>query len=965
MRRRRALPALVAVGLIAGTMTVAAQPAAAAVSCTVEYSVTNEWNTGFGAAVTIKNVGTDPIDGWDLTWTFPDNQRITQLWQATPNLNGPAVSVRNAPYNRAVPAAGQVQFGFNGSKSGANRKPTDFAVNGTACVGPNTAPAVQLTSPADNSSHPAQTAIPLAATATDADGTISKVEFYAGTTLLGTDTSSPYQHSWTGAAPGQYSVTARAYDDKGASTISNPVAVRVLSAPTILATPSTVNIRQGTSATVDVTLATQPTGPVTATITRTGSADLTATPTQLTFSTTDWNTPKPVTITSAANGGALASATFTASATGYTAATFTATELDASTPEFKTAFLTQYNKIKDPNSGYFRKFGDLLVPYHSIETLLVEAPDHGHQTTSEAFSYYLWLEAAYGQIQGDWAPFNAAWASLEKYIIPAKADQPTNDKYNASKPATYAPEHPRMDRYPAVLDGNIPVGQDPIAAELKAAYGSDDIYGMHWLLDVDNTYKFGRCGDGTTAPAYINTYQRGSSESVFETIPQPSCDTFKHGGPNGYLDLFTKDSSYARQWKYTNAPDADARAVQVAFLAQRWAAAQGKGGDVSAVVKKASKMGDYLRYAMFDKYFKRIGNCTSPSSCPGATGKDSAHYLMSWYYAWGGATDTSAGWAWRIGDGANHQGYQNPLAAYALANDPALKPTSATGAADWAKSLDRQLEFLQWLQSSEGGIAGGATNSWEGQYGTPPAGSPTFYGMFYDWQPVWHDPPSNRWFGFQVWGLERVASYYQITGDARAKKILDKWVPWAIANTTTGANFQIPNDMQWTGAPDTWNPASPGSNAGLHVRVLNHSKDVGVAASYAKVLLNYAARSGDAAAKTTGEALLNSLLQHTDTVGIATPETRADYNRFDDRYNSSTGEGVYVPPGWTGKMPNGDTIDQNSTFLSIRSFYRSDQQWDKVQTYLDGGAVPTFTYHRFWAQAEIATAFSLHVQLFG
>ena len=165
---------------------------------------------------------------------------------------------------------------------------------------------------------------------------------------------------------------------------------------------------------------------------------------------------------------------------------------------------------------------------------------------------------------------------------------------------------------------------------------------MHWLIDVDNTYGFGRCGDGTTAPAYINTYQRGSSESVWETIPQPSCDTFKHGGPNGFLDLFTKDASYAKQWKYTNAPDADARVVQVALLAQQWATAQGKGATIAAEIGKAAKMGDYLRYAMFDKYFKRVGNCVGPAACPAGTGKNSAHYLMSWYYAWGGATDTSA-----------------------------------------------------------------------------------------------------------------------------------------------------------------------------------------------------------------------------------------------------------------------------------------------------------------------------------
>ncbi|KAA2252241.1 cellulose 1,4-beta-cellobiosidase [Solihabitans fulvus] len=966
MRFRRVLPAFVAAGLIAVGQLAAAQPAApAALSCSVDYALTNQWDTGFGANVTIKNVGSAAINGWTLAWTFPDGQRITQLWNGVPTQNGAAVSVRNADWNANIPAAGSVQFGFNGSKGSANRAPTDFAVNGTTCVGPNVPPTVSLTSPANNSSYTLGSAIPLAANASDSDGTVSKVEFYAGTTLVGTAASAPYQYSWTGAGAGQYSLSAKAYDDKGASTISAPVAVTVLSAPTILASPGTVSVKQGGSTTVDVKLATQPSASVAVAVARTsGSADLTAAPAQLTFDTSNWSTAQQVTISSANNGGALAQATFTASATGYTSATVTASEVDPNTPEYKMAFLTQYNKIKDPASGYFRKFGDLLVPYHSVETLMVEAPDQGHETTSEAFSYYLWLEMAYGQIQGDWAPFNAAWASLEKYAIPAHADQPTNDKYNAGKPATYAAEGPRMDNYPAQLQSGVAVGQDPIASELTSTYGTSDVYGMHWLLDVDNTYGFGHCGDGTTAPAYINTYQRGSSESVWETIPQPSCDTFKFGGPNGYLDLFTKDSSYSKQWKYTDAPDADARAVQVAYLAEQAATAQGKGADVAATTKKASKMGDYLRYAMFDKYFKKIGNCTSPN-CPAGSGKDSMHYLLSWYYAWGGATDTSAGWAWRIGDGASHQGYQNPLAAYALANDPGLKPASATGASDWATSLGRQLEFLQWLQSSDGGIAGGATNSWDGQYGTPPTGSPTFYGMAYDPNPVWHDPPSNRWFGFQVWDMERVASYYQQTGDARAKKVLDKWVPWAIANTTTGASFKIPADLAWTGAPDTWNPTGPTANANLHVQVLNYGQDVGVAASLAKTLLNYAAKSGDAPAKSTGEALLSTLTQHTDSLGIAIPETRTDYSRFNATYNATTGEGVYVPPGWTGKMPNGDPINSNSTFLSMRSFYKNDPQWPKVQSYLDGGPAPTLTYHRFWAQAEIATAFSLHVQLFG
>ncbi|SER63789.1 glycoside hydrolase family 48 protein [Lentzea albida] len=958
MTRRRVALAVAAVVLIGGTPAVAAP---AAVACTVTYQVTNEWNNGFGAAVSIRNDG-EALNGWNLTWTFPDGQRVTQGWSGNFTQNGAVVSVTNPSWAPTLPSGGTAQVGFNGSKGSTNRPPTDFAVNGVSCTGPNQSPSVALTAPTSGSSYTLPAQIPLAATAQDADGTIAKVDFYAGTTLVATDTSAPFTGTWTSAPAGDHSITARATDNRGATTTSAPAAVKVLSGPAVLASPSAVSVKQGQTATFDVSLATAPSQPVTVTITGSGSTDLTVSPATLTLSGTAKQT---VTVTSANNGGALGTATFTASATGYSPATVTVKELDPSTSDFNKAFLDQYNKIKDPASGYFRKFGDLLVPYHSVETLLVEAPDHGHQTTSEAFSYYLWLEASYGRVTGDWAPFKSAFASMEKYIIPAKADQPTNDKYDPSKPATYAPEHPRMDQYPSTLDGTVSVGQDPIAAELKSAYGNSDVYGMHWLIDVDNTYGFGRCGDGTTAPAYINTYQRGSSESVWETIPQPSCDTFKHGGPNGFLDLFTKDSSYAKQWKYTNAPDADARVVQVALLAQQWATAQGKAGDISAEIGKSAKMGDYLRYAMFDKYFKRIGNCNSPSSCPGATGKNSAHYLMSWYYAWGGATDTSAGWAWRIGDGASHQGYQNPLAAHALANVPALKPLSATGQQDWATSLNRQLEMLQWLQSADGGLAGGVTNSWEGQYASPPAGTPTFYGMYYDAHPVWRDPPSNRWFGFQVWGIERTAALYRLTGDARAKKILDKWVPWAIANTTTGTNFQIPADLEWSGAPDTWNATNPGSNANLRVRVVNHNQDVGIAASYAKVLLNYAARSGNASAKTTGEALLTGLLAHQDSLGIATPETRTDYNRFDDVYNTSTLEGPYVPSGWTGKMPNGDTIGQGSSFLSMRSMFRNDPQWPKVQSYLDGGPAPTFTYHRFWAQAEIATAFSLHAEIYG
>lgn len=624
-------------------------------------------------------------------------------------------------------------------------------------------------------------------------------------------------------------------------------------------------------------------------------------------------------------------------------------------------FLEMYEELK--TSGYFSPEG---VPYHSFETLLVEAPDHGHETTSEAFSFWLWLEAQYGQVTGDWDPFNSAWETMEQFIIPSTQDQPTNSFYNPSSPATYAAEFDQPSEYPTPLSSGVPVGQDPLANELSQTYGTNDIYGMHWLLDVDNVYGYGRCGDGTTRPNYINTYQRGPQESVWETVAHPSCETFTDGGPNGYLDLFVQDASYAQQWRYTNAPDADARAVQAAYWAHIWASEQGQADAVAGTVAKAARMGDYLRYAMYDKYFKQIGNCVGETACPGGTGKNSAHYLMSWYYGWGGALDASAGWAWRIGSSPSHFGYQNPLAAWALANVDVLQPDSPTAVADWDQSLDRQLEFYQWLQSDEGAIAGGATNSWAGRYAEPPPGTSTFYGMFFDVQPVYHDPPSNQWFGFQAWSMQRVAEYFFVTGDARAETLLDNWVAWASSETTINADgtYQVPATMTWTGQPDTWDPANPGANANLHVDVVEHTDDVGTTAAYARTLMYYAAGSGDTAARDLAQDLIDGIWLHRDDIGVSVPEVKADYNRFDDVWTASNQTGLFIPSGFSGTMPNGDVIEPGSTFLDTRSFFQDDPAWPAVQSYLDGGPAPTFQYHRFWAQADVAMAMADFARLF-
>jgi hypothetical protein len=88
---------------------------------------------------------------------------------------------------------------------------------------------VQLTARASGASFRVGTAITLTASASDADGSIAKVEFYrAGTTLLGSAGTAPYRYVWANAATGTHSLTARAYDNKGATTTSAPISVTVL-----------------------------------------------------------------------------------------------------------------------------------------------------------------------------------------------------------------------------------------------------------------------------------------------------------------------------------------------------------------------------------------------------------------------------------------------------------------------------------------------------------------------------------------------------------------------------------------------------------------------------------------------------------------------------------------------------------------------------------------------------------------
>ncbi|MDQ1294443.1 MAG: endo,4-beta-xylanase [Actinomycetota bacterium] len=101
-------------------------------TCRVTYS-DNTWNSGFTAAVTVENTGSDAIDGWSLSWTWPGNQKVTSAWNATVTQSGNQVTARNASYNNLLAPGAKASFGFQASYSGSNDAPEQFALNGETC----------------------------------------------------------------------------------------------------------------------------------------------------------------------------------------------------------------------------------------------------------------------------------------------------------------------------------------------------------------------------------------------------------------------------------------------------------------------------------------------------------------------------------------------------------------------------------------------------------------------------------------------------------------------------------------------------------------------------------------------------------------------------------------------------------------------------------------------------------------
>jgi len=137
----------------------AATVSAATQVCAVSYQV-NQWTGGFTAQVGLTNEGA-ALTGWTLTWSFDGNQQITSAWNAQVAQSGEAVTATSEAYNGSLATGATATFGFQGTYSGANDTPADFAVNGTACGGGSTS-ASPTPTPTATTSSPTPTPTPTA-----------------------------------------------------------------------------------------------------------------------------------------------------------------------------------------------------------------------------------------------------------------------------------------------------------------------------------------------------------------------------------------------------------------------------------------------------------------------------------------------------------------------------------------------------------------------------------------------------------------------------------------------------------------------------------------------------------------------------------------------------------------------------------------------------------------------------------
>ncbi|TPN84427.1 Ig-like domain-containing protein [Aquimarina algicola] len=144
-----------------------------------------------GMRVPFVDFGGNAFTSFDPQGDYPNNQRLQTLAERARQQLGELPESMYVDYIRV----------WNKTTTGANIPPQ-----------------LVITNPKSNEQFDAGQEILIQANVSDTDGSISKVEFFDGTQLLGTRASSPYQFGYTSAPNGNRTIRVVAFDDKGVQT---------------------------------------------------------------------------------------------------------------------------------------------------------------------------------------------------------------------------------------------------------------------------------------------------------------------------------------------------------------------------------------------------------------------------------------------------------------------------------------------------------------------------------------------------------------------------------------------------------------------------------------------------------------------------------------------------------------------------------------------------------------------------